>query len=253
MRSVMIGAILVLALPAAGQWQRVVWSGKGEFKDVPSPHPLKYFTAHPKLRDDGGDLPAGCDPPKCSVRGIVKPVGILAGFHIVDALFSVGTPELPDDGQVKWKFILVQVGPDLYKQIFQLQALYSTISISRSRIVQSGSERILASVDSDGGNGGGCWENYWWFDRSGPHPLDFSRLDAAMKAGVPAQTTFRSTCANLDIAAQQVRSWVQKAQPECQSCDFVGEVTARFRLKGALVIPLSVNFKAGNPQLWQGN
>jgi len=253
MAHVLLGAMLSLSVPAAAQWQRVVWSGKGEFTDVPKPHPLSYFTANPYLRDDGGDLGGSCAPPECSIRTVSKPVGLLAGYHIVDLLYYVSTRALPDDDQVKWKFILVQVGPDLYKEIFQLQALYTTVSIAPSRIVDAGNERVLVSMDSDGGNGGGCWEGYWWFDASGPHALDFSRLTAAMKAAVPEETQFRASCGNLNLGSQQIQSWVQKSKPECQACDFVGDLTARFRIEGAVVEPLAVTFKPGNPQLWDGN
>lgn len=50
------------ALPALAQWQRMVFSGKGESTDIPVAHSLSYFTANPFLRDDGNDLCAACTP-----------------------------------------------------------------------------------------------------------------------------------------------------------------------------------------------
>src|SRR5277367_6138888 len=169
-----------LSLPVAGQWRRLVFSGKGGFDDVPVDHPLSYFTANPFLRDDGDDLCALCTPEgkaksiqRYSVRTVVRPVGVLAGYRIVDVLYYVGSRDLNADlTDVKWKSILVQVGPDRFKEIFHLSVFYTTVSIEPSRIVQSGAEQVLSTMDGDGGNGGGCWEGYWWFDQTGPHRLD---------------------------------------------------------------------------------
>ena len=245
---------LCLCVPLPGQWQRVVYSGKGEFKDIPAPHPLSYFIANPFLRDDGDDLCADCTPQgklnsarRYAIRTEVKPVGTLSGYRVFDALYHVSEQPSADMGQVKWKSILVEVSHDRYREIFHLQAFYTTISIRSSRIIQSGGEKVLATMDSDGGNGGGCWDGYWWFDSTGPHSLDFSELRAAIEKRVPVKTRFNYLCSSLDVKAQQVQSGVQRNDSTCHACDWVGEVTAQFRLKGALVVPLKVIFKAELP------
>ena len=244
---------IALCLPASGQWSRVVFSGKGESTDIPSAHSLGYFTRSPVLRDDGDDLCELCTPTgkaksalKYSIRAAVRPVGNLAGYPVVDVLYSIGSRGDPSS-DVKWKSILVRVGPDSYREIFHLQAFYSTISIQPSSIVASGSERVLATMDFDGGVAGDCWEGYWWFDRAGPHALDFSRLEAAMLNAVPKSTNFNVHCSNLDLKSQSVRSGVQKAHPECHACDWVGEVTAKFRLAGAIAEPTEITFKSSDP------
>ncbi len=241
---------LGVTVPAVAQWKRVVYSGKGETTDVPSPHDLGYFTRNPFLRDDGDDLCADCSPAgkaassrKYSVRSEVRPAGTLAGYRIVDVLYYIGARGEPNPTETKWKAILVQVGPDRYREIFHLSAYYTTISIAPSRIVQSGNERVLATMDSDGGNGGGCWEGYWWFDRLGPHALDFSRIEAAIRAGVPGNTTIRMSCANLNLDTQEVRGGVQKTDAECHACGWIGTVTAKFRFDGAVGLPVSVKFQ----------
>ncbi len=115
------------------------------------------------------DLCIRCTPSlEYSIRTDVRPVGVLAGYHIVDALYYVSPGRNSNSDQVKWKSILVQTGPDLYREIFHLQVFYASVSLTPSRIIQSGSESVLATMDSDGGNGGGCWEGYWWFDQAGP-------------------------------------------------------------------------------------
>ena len=246
--------LLISVLPAIGQWQRVVISGKGIDRDVPSPHPLSYFTTNPFLRDDGGDLCVSCTPEgrakaaeEYSIRAEAESVGVLAGFPILDLLYHVSSRESPNYDAVKWKFILVQVGPDRYREIFHLQAFDTTVSISASRIIQSGSERVLASMDLDGGNGGGCWEGYWWFDQSGPHALDFSLMTAAISARVPQNSSFGMTCSHLDLKSERIRSGVQDAQAKCMACGYLGAVTASFHLEGPILKPVDINFKPEKP------
>lgn len=253
----MLLALLTLAAawPAAGQWQRVVTSGKGAWTDVPVPHPLSYFTENPIMRDDAGELCAGCKDAgnpelvrEFEVQSTIKTLGVLAGYRIVEVLYSIRPKEeeaTPDSA--KWKSILVQVGKDRFREIFHLQNFYSRIALESSRIVQSGKERVLVSMDPDGGNGGSCWEAYWWFDRSGPHAIDFSPLYAAMRERAPARTTFLTSCSVLDFERQEVHTWAQKAGAQCHACDYVGKITARFRLDGATVRPVEVRFHAGDP------
>jgi hypothetical protein len=64
-------------------------------------------------------------------------------------------------GGVTWKSVLVQAGEDSYLEIFHLQAFYPDVTLAPSRIVQSGNEGVLVTMDRDGGNSGGCWEGYW--------------------------------------------------------------------------------------------
>jgi len=245
---------LLLAIPATAQWSRVAFSGKGESVDVPQPHSLSYFTANPFLRDDGGDLCVDCSPQgraksalEYSIQPLVRPVGVLAGYRVLDVLYSVGKRNDPSRNEVTWKSILVQVGPDRYKEIFHLQASGGPPSLKPSSIINSGNERVLATMDSDGGNGGGCWEGYWWFDRAGPHPLDFTRVESAMQQRIPKQTLFFGSCSDLDLKSQLIQSGVQKAHAECHACDWVGEVTGRFRLAGAVAEPIAIDFKPGGP------
>jgi hypothetical protein len=229
-------------------------SGKGTSTDTPKPHALRYFTADPFLRDDGGDFGAQCTPrgrAECartySVRTEVQTVGVLAGYRIIDVLYSVNTKQSPGPDRVNWKSILVRVGPDRYREIFHLQNFYSTVSIMPSQIIQSGRERVLATMDRDGGNGGDCWEGYWWFDPSGPHPLDFSRLHAAIQSRVPKGLLLGITCSYLDLSSERVQSWVQKADAQCHACDYLGKVTAQFRLNGPILEPAAIDFEPTRP------
>ncbi len=246
--------LTALSLPMTGQWQRLVFSGKGGSEDVPAEHPLSYYTANPFLRDDGDDLCLLCTPDgkaksaeRYSIRTEVKPVGVLAGYPIVDILYYVGSREVNADlSDIKWKSILVQVGPDRFREIFHLSAFYTTVSIAPSRIIQSGNERILATMDLDGGNGGGCWEGYWWFDKTGPHTLNFADLSTAIAEHVPKRTTYQISCSSLNFETQEVQAAVQKIPATCHACDWIGSFTARFRLDGANAVPLEIQFRPSN-------
>jgi hypothetical protein len=257
MSKVMVCGLFTIAVPLSlpGQWQRIGLDQKrGFFTDVPEPHPLSYFTANPFLRDDSDDLCIRCTAEgkvqsgrEYSIRTDVRPVGVLAGYHIVDALYYVSLGRNSNPDQAKWKSVLVQTGPDLYREIFHLQAFYTSVSLTPSRIIQSGSERVLATMDRDGGNGGGCWEGYWWFDQAGPHPLDFSRLKAAVEGRLPGNAAFNISCGNLNLNSEQVQSWVQRSDAQCHACDLLGRLTARFRLNGAIAEPGEIVFKSGDP------
>lgn len=244
--------ILVLGLPASGQWTRVLYSGKGLSTDVPSAYSLSYFTAHPALRDDGNDFCVDCSPEgraksakEHPIRAVVKTIGVLAGYRILEVFYFMNPAREPDPNQAVWKSILVQVGLDRYREIFHVQASGNPPPLQSSRIVQSGGERVLTTMDFDGGVGGGCWEGYWWFDDSGPHTLDFSRLRSAMAERLPKGSQLGiMTCSHLDLKSGRAVSAVQKVNAECAACDFIGEVTAHFQLHGAIVQPVAVTFQS---------
>ena len=109
------------AVPATAQWRRVVLSGKGKSLDVPSPHALSYFTANPFLRDDANEFCELCTTPgkaassqKYTIRSMVKPVGVLAGYRVVDVLYYPSPRANASVAGAKWKSILVQTGTDRY-------------------------------------------------------------------------------------------------------------------------------------------
>jgi len=247
-----MSVLVLLSSPSRGQWQRILYSGKGESRDTQSAHPLAYFTANPFLRDDGGDLYDDCD--NCGISKIKagsaqsytastqeRDVGTLSGFRIVEIVYQFIDHRKPELGKMRWKSILVQTGPNKYAEIYHLQA-YLRRPLTRAKLVHVGDETVLMTQDSDGGNGGGCWDAYWWFDLKGPHPVDFSPLIQEITKHVPPASTFWSTCWALHLEDQKVKSYVQKADARCRTCDLLGEVTAHFRLHGAIAEATDVNF-----------
>src|SRR5581483_4013266 len=110
----------------------------------------------------------GASSQKYKIRSMIKPVGVLAGFRVIDVLYYPSTLTNARTTGAKWKSILVQTGTDQYMEIFHLQVFYTTASVEPSRVLRSGNESVLVTMDLDGGNGAGCWEGYWWFDSTGP-------------------------------------------------------------------------------------
>jgi len=242
---------LLLAPLALAQWQRIVFSGKGEFRDVPAPHPLAYFTADPFLRDDGGDFCEVCTPPdneRYVITSDAHRLGTLASFPLLEILYRISSREKGEPAEIDWKSILVQTGDDSYREIYHLQFSGGGPStLTSAEIVKVGDEEILATHDPDGGVGGGCWEGYWWFSLSGPHRLDFSQVSAAITKQVPSGSSFVTTCWAMNLDQEEINSGVQKGDARCRACDMLGEVTTRFRLRGAVAEPVSVEFVAAPP------
>jgi len=246
----LVSLVLLLSSTSWGQWQRILYSGKGELRDTQSAHPLAYFTANPFLRDDGADF---CDDwrtakskAECAKNYTASTemhdVGTLSGFRVVEILYQFIDHRRPELGKMGWKSILVQKDPDKYVEIYHLQASYVKALLTPAKLVHVGDELVLMTQDSDGGNGGGCWEAYWWFNASGPHTVDFSPLVQEITKHVPSASTFWSTCWALHLEHQEIKSYVQKADAQCRTCDFLGEVTAHFRLRGAMAEATDVSF-----------
>ena len=204
--TLVVAAIFGLTIPVVGQWP----AGS-------EPHPLRYFTNKPRV---------------AGAKAKVQEVATLAGYRILDVLYWL-------DDEAKAKSILVQVGPDQYREIYYLEGIRP---VTESRIGGWGSDNVLITMDSDGGNAGGCIEEYWWFDQAGPHVLDFSRLIAAIAAKVAPDGAYRITCGNIDFDKGEAHGWVKQAGADCHACGWIGQVTARFEMNRWVVEPIEVTY-----------
>ncbi|HZU28245.1 MAG TPA: hypothetical protein VFA04_22140 [Bryobacteraceae bacterium] len=207
-------ALLLLLIAQAHAWDRIVWTGSGRRVDVPVAHRLSWF----ERQASGAEL---------------QRIGALAGFPIVSLLSH----------SLKRKSILVRTGPDRWLEIYHLEAAYVVTELTPVRIVKASDEPVLATMDSDGGNAGGCFEAYWWFDSSGAHEIDFSAVRAGIAKRLAPGARFMTGCANLDLGHQEIRAAVQKQDAECHACGWIGEVTARFRLAGARAESAQISFR----------
>jgi len=76
---------------------------------------------------------------------------------------------------------------------------------------------------------------------------DFSKVRAAITKQVASGAFFWTTCWAMNLEQQEIKSVVQKGDARCHACDMLGEVTAHFRLHGAVAEPISVEFVADPP------
>ncbi len=247
--------IIALSLPSWGQWQRQVFTIKGNWRDQAVRHSLAYYTADPFLRDDGNILCIKCDTAdgkaatakQYSVVVHQQRVGTLAGFNIVEILYQFTDRQQSDAGDIWWKSILVQTGKgkDEYAEIYHLQTWMRPDDLKPAEVLHAGSEDVLGTRDFEGGNGGYCWEDYWWFDSAGPREVDFSAVRTAMSKQVPRHTSFVSDCWALNIPKQEISSPVHKGDAWCRPCEALGSVTAQFVIKGARAEPTKIEFVPG--------
>jgi len=241
---------LSIATPLAAEWQRIVQSGKGNSTDTSTAHPFSYFTQNPFLRDDGASLCADCTAEgkadsalhyRANVK--VRHIGVINNLPIIEVDYAF-TDKEDTSLIVRWISILVRTGPQAYNEIYHLQADGGiALPIEPSRIVHVSGGDVLMTNNSDGGNGGGCYEGYWRITASGNTPIDFSPLRKVIEAHIPPGTTYTPSCWALNLDNQLLKSGVQKTNAECHACDWVGEVTAHFRLEGARAEATDVAFK----------
>jgi hypothetical protein len=241
---------LSIAAPLTAEWKRMV-QGKDYSHDISSAHPLAYFTRNPFLRDDSSSLCADCRTAegkansafsyKANVK--MRQVGVISGLPVLEVDYAF-TDRQDDSFIERWISILVKTGPHAYNEIYHLQAEGAiALPIEPARIVHVPGGDILMIMNLDGGNGGGCYEGYWRITGSGNTQIDFSPLRKEVEAHIPAGTRYIPSCWALDLDHHMLRSGVQKINAECHACDWVGEITAHFRLEGNLVEATDVAFE----------
>lgn len=258
-------AVLLLGsvLSSTGQTQRTLVAGDGQVThDVPVPHTLAWWTHDPLQLDESGDLLIGPDGGRTltardyQVQQKVTTVGTIADHRIVQVLTTIhagprvatfGGPGV-DGPPAQWKSLLVAVGAERYVEIYGLQSNWGLYKIGSAAIYGSGSDSILGTYDPDDGNGGGCSDGYWWFDKAGAHPVDFTKLDDAIRRAIPKEGTYTSRCWALHPGESNLESWVQRIDPKCHACGGLGTVHARYRMESGVAIPVSVRFEAEKEQ-----
>ena len=236
--------------------------------DCPFPvgaHSLSFWTQDPLARQCRNDLVIGL-PAAIDGRPITKQdfhldqtvttLGTLAGHKIIQIMLLIHPgphaliqgitvdPDNPDALNTQWKTLLMQSGTgDSYRQIYGVQFSMGTAwPFKSAAIYGTGNDRILTTYEPDTGNGGGCWEGYWWFNRAGPHPVDFSPLDRAVRQKIPANTGYTGRCGAIDPKTNSIQSGVQRLDAKCHACGFVGEVSATYRIQHGKAQPIAVTF-----------
>jgi len=260
--SLLVMTTLVTAAPAllCGQVQRQVTTAKGGTPDAPVPHPLSWWTRNPLRLDASGDLLLGKAAPDghvvttqdYRVQQKVTYLGAISSHRIVQVLTTIhpGPRVISADWATagepptEWKSLLVGTGKQ-YEEIYTLQAESGLFQpLKAAAIYGVGSNSILATYDPDTGNGGGCADGYWWFDKAGTHLVDFSPLLQAISRALPKNSTYTPNCWALHPEKSELKSWVQERDAKCPACGGLGMVEARYRIERGVAIPVSVRFQS---------
>lgn len=256
-------AVLLSIVPMllSAQLQRKVETAKGETMDTPIPHPLSWWTRNPLRLDASGDLMIGIPASDgelvtsrdYQVNQETKSIGTIAGFRIMQILTTIhpGHRVIASgwaaDGEPasQWKSLLVQAGPgDEYIEIYKLQAEGGLYQAMKPAVIYGdGPEAILGTYDPDSGNGGGCDDGYWWFDKAGAHEVDFSPLDQAIIRVIPHNGSYNHRCYALLPEKEALQSWVQATDVACHACGGLGTVYAQYKIQQGAAIPISVRFE----------
>ncbi len=253
-------SILMPGLLAAQHLQPRIETEKGGTRGALAAHPLRWWTSNPLRLDTSGDLMLGFKAPDglpitakdYRVEQQVVPIGVLAGHEIVQVNTSI-TPgsrviaagfAVGGGDAAEWKDLLAGTGKSgMFAELYGLRIDGGRlVRESKARVYGFGLNAILGTYDPDTGNGGGCWEGYWWFDRFGPHEVDFAPFLTAVSRALPADATFTPGCWALHPDASQLKSGVQRRDAQCHACGGLGEVTASYRIEHGLAKPVSVSF-----------
>jgi|GEM_PF-2620874 len=257
----LVATVFFAAMTAvlSGQVQRQVITAKGETSDALIPHPLSWWTRNPLRLDASGDLLIGKSIDRghivtssdYHVKQKITNLGTLSGHRILQILTTIrpgpaliaNGSEDAEDPPTEWKSLLVGTGKQ-YEEIYTLQAESGLFHpLAAAAIYGVGSNAILATYDPDTGNGGGCADGYWWFDKAGTHLVDFSPLLQAIRRALPKNSTYTSNCWALHPEKSDLKSWVQERDAKCHACGGLGMVEARYRIEHGVAIPVSVLFK----------
>jgi len=256
-----LACLVVSVHPSAqAQWQSTVSSLLG-IEMVPSdPHPLAYWTSNPISQHKGDTLCFGCPrrgggvitAQDYSGESSIAEVGTIAGYRIVQVNNRVVAKDAPPDSprfqypagyrrNIEYKILLAQTGPNQFREIYHLENDNGVFPpLTKARIVQTTDNPVLVTMDSDGGNAGGCYSGYWSFDRSGPHPLAFDAANAAIEKVIPANSYPFAQCQAIDFDTQKINAWVL-SDPGCKAC-FVGNAVVQFVVRGSAIEPVRTEF-----------
>ena len=165
----------------------------------------------------------------------------MAGFVIYDVI-----THFEEEGSTTWKFILVQVGPDRFREIYHLEPNQVDSRVEPSIVINSNRESFLRTRDWVGGNGGYTYEEYFSLDRDGPIHIDLDPIGKAAGAVVPSDIGQSmgpqgADWSNPDDLAKSLFS-VPVVRKNLRCC--TGFVHVRFRVAHGHIIVLGATYDA---------
>lgn len=229
-------------------WNILVEGGKGEYRNNPVCHPLKYFYGSPFLFDFESDL-YGMKPKDVRVATDEFPVGTINGRKILQIDQRI-TDQRTNDGELIMKRLLVQRRDDEFCAIYQQQYPAAMVKVTTAKIETISGEQILETKDANGEHGSN--EAYWAFDADGPILLDLSLIQRELTALVPTGDEVRMGN-GLNLAALCYRNSVWK-QDDCNACASGGTVTLKLAFRNHQLVVLRKRYDPnGDPNSARGS
>lgn len=261
----------------------VYWTGEtGVHRTVSrqsSPHPLQFYLESSAERDPSNSLCLGCaldahgqriKLEDFEVEKSQRILGQAFGKQILEIVFTfragsamqkIGreeaerehssgdtSPAAWDKPLAEWKSIIMQSSDDSYRELYFLagSGVWNR-SQSEARVLTAGGAQVLEAVDDTSIAPDACFsDGRWLLKSSGPWLIDFSAVEKEMFSRIPqgSEPVGGLSCRAITMEKLEVSSLIQKKNPGCKACDYLGIETIRFRLDGPRAMPVSASFKA---------
>jgi len=263
MRQMAVVAAFLFSVWATGfaQSERVEmgWTGESGYFERRTPssdHPLQYYVSAERqqefLRAETDDcaIKSLCDELKVEVSQ--QEIGEPFGKKIIQIVCALKTKagDGNDDSANQtvgsyWKSIIVETSPGMYREIFLLrnEGGFWAWPPSTAGVMTAGDTKVLFTKDSTSSRDMWCTGEFWVLQKSELTPVDFSAVTAAIDKAAPAGTAAKTPmCAAVTFEKLEVRTAVQKINPECRACGLEGSVILDFKLESSRAVPLSSTF-----------
>lgn len=259
MRLITVMALLLIAMcsPGFSQDYRVEmgWTGSDgyfERRTSSGDQPLQYYLSAGRQQEfllaatDNCAVRSMCDEAKVEV--LQDEIGTAFGKKILQIVYTMkeepgnGPDKSTDHARSYWKSIITKTAPNMYREVFLLknEGAFWKWPPSTAKLVAAGDTRLLLTDDSTSSRDMFCTGEFWVLGESGPRPVDFSAVEAAIRKVAPADAqAVTPICSGVRLEQLEVSTELQKINPACRTCGFEGSVRVKFKFEGSRAVLLS--------------
>jgi hypothetical protein len=174
-------------------------------------------------------------------KSIIQIVYTIAGLTLNDRM---------SQSQPYWKSIVIETRPGMYRELLLLknEEGFWNGPPKTAEILNAGAAQLLVSNDSTTSRDMWCTGEFWVLGQSGATLADFSEVEKSIDKLVPkGAQAITPMCAAVNPRTLEVRSDIQKVNPECTACDVLGNVVVKFKFEGQRAVPVSANLLHTKP------
>jgi hypothetical protein len=165
------------------------------------------------------------------IRTKIRPVGEISGFKIFEIDYYFDNDLEPPD-TLGMRSILVQTGPDKFREIYVWQQVSPDDAISPAVISDAGQQRLLVSSFTPGGNAGGTVDVVFMLLADGAVMLDWGPVYHAGAEAVPQGKQLWLPASKFDFPSLTWSAWTNdESGGKINYC--MGKVTASFLINKA--------------------